>query len=311
MTAQTWIDETRDLLLTDYVEEQATLAGALDASSTSVSFVLPSAIVPGVVAGATIEIGTELMYVFSVSGAGLATVKRGYKGSEAAAHSDGDLVTVNPKFPAYQILDALNHELRDLSSPQHGLFQIKNVEVTFNAAQDGYDLTGVTDDILSIYQVTYSDPGSEASEPAITEYALRRDRNTSSFPSGYGLILHSDAWPGETVRVLYKCGFGTLTDGTTALSTTGLHPEAYDLPALGAALRLMSSRPIRREFLDEQGSSRSAEEVVSGAISASMRDLRALRLDRINAETTRLYSQYPATWTRSGGRTQTSIYRGV
>ena len=26
MTAQTWIDETRDLLLTDYVEEQATLA---------------------------------------------------------------------------------------------------------------------------------------------------------------------------------------------------------------------------------------------------------------------------------------------
>ena len=311
MTAQTWIDETRDLLLTDYVEEQATLAGALDASSTSVSFALPSAIVPGVVAGATIEIGTELMYVFSVSGAGLATVKRGYKGSEAAAHSNGDLVTVNPKFPAYQILDALNHELRDLSSPQHGLFQIKTVEVTFNAAQDGYDLTGVTDDILSIYQVTYSDPGSEASEPAITEYALRRDRNTSSFASGYGLILHSDAWPGQAVRVLYKCGFGTLTNGTTALSTTGLHPEAYDLPALGAALRLMSSRPIRREFLDEQGSSRSAEEVVSGAISASMRDLRALRLDRINAETTRLYSQYPATWTRSGGRTQTSIYRGV
>ena len=77
MTAQTWIDETRDLLLTDYVEEQATLAGSLDASSTSVSFALPSAIVPGVVAGATIEIGTELMYVFSVSDAGLATVKRG------------------------------------------------------------------------------------------------------------------------------------------------------------------------------------------------------------------------------------------
>ena len=61
---------------------------------------------------------------------------------------------------------------------------------------------------------------------------------------------------------------------TTALSTTGLHLEAYDLPALGAALRLMSSRPIRREFLDEQGSSRSAEEVPPGAISASMRDLR-------------------------------------
>ena len=310
MTAQTWIDETRDLLLTDYVEEQATLGAALDASETVVSFALPSATVPGVVAGATIEVGTELMYVFSVT-SGAATVRRGYKGSEASSHAIGSLVTVNPKFPAYQILDALNHELRDLSSPQHGLFQIKTVEVTFNAAQDGYDLAGVTDDILSIYQVTYSDPGSEASEPSITEFSLRRDRNTSSFPSGYGLILHSDAWPGETVRVLYKTGFSTLTDSTTALSTTGLHTEGYDLPALGAALRLMSSRPIRREFLDEQGSSRMAEEVPAGAVSASMRDLRGLRLERINAEATRLNGQYPAIWTRSGGRTQTSIYRGV
>jgi len=310
MTAQTWIDETRDLLLTDYVEEQATLGAALNASETVVSFALPSATVPGVVAGATIEVGTELMYVFSVT-SGAATVRRGYKGSEASSHAIGSLVTVNPKFPAYQILDALNHELRDLSSPQHGLFQIKTVELTFNAAQDGYDLTGVTDDILSIYQVTYSDPGSEASEPSITEFSLRRDRNTSSFPSGYGLILHSDAWPGETVRVLYKTGFSTLTDSTTALSTTGLHTEGYDLPALGAALRLMSSRPIRREFFDEQGSSRMAEEVPSGAVSASMRDLRGLRLERINAEATRLNGQYPAIWTRSGGRTQTSIYRGV
>ena len=310
MTAQTWIDETRDLLLTDYVEELATLGANINDSATNVSFALPAAIVPGVVPGATIEIGTELMYVFAVTD-GLATVSRGYKGSTAASHTAGDLVTVNPKFPAYQILDALNKEISDLSSPQHGLFQIKAVEVVFNAAQDGYDLTDVTDDILSIYQITYSDPGSEASEPSITNFSLRRDRNTSSFASGYGLILHTDAWPGETVRVLYKTGFSQLSDSSTALSTTGLHSEAYDLPVLGAALRLMSTRPIRREFLDEQGSSRASEEVVSGAVSASMRDLRQLRNDRVNAEATRLYAQYPDIWTRSGGKSQTSIYRGI
>ena len=310
MTTQTWIDETRDLLLTDYIEELATLSSSMDSSQATISFALPSSAPVGVVAGATIEVGTELMYVFSVSG-GTTTVQRGYKGSAVSAHDNGSLVTVNPKFPAYRILDALNHELRDLSSPQHGLYQIKTVEVTFNAAQDGYDLTGVTDDILSIYQVTYTDPGSESSEPAITEYQLRRNRNTSSFASGYGIILHSDGWPGETVRVLYKTGFSSLAATSTALSTVGLHSEAYDLPPLGAALRLVSSRPIRREFLDEQGSSRGSEEVPPGAISASMRDLRELRLDRINAEATRLDAQYPVTWTRSGGRTQTSIYRGL
>ena len=68
MTAQTWIDATRDMLLTDYIEEQATLAGELTAASTdtSVSFSLPTAIVSGVVPGSTIEIGTELMYVYTV-----------------------------------------------------------------------------------------------------------------------------------------------------------------------------------------------------------------------------------------------------
>ena len=310
MTAQTWIDQTRDLLLTDYVEELATLGADMNSSVTTISFALPSTAPVGVVAGATLEIGTELMYVFSVTD-GTTTVQRGYKGSTAASHTAGDLVTVNPKFPAYQILNAINNELRDLSSPQNGLYQIKTVDLTFSASKDGYDMTGVTDDILSIYQITYADPGSENSEPLITEYSLRRNRNTASFASGYALVLYGDAWPGETVRVQYKTGFTALTNSSTALSTTGLHAEAYDLPALGAALRLMSSRPIRREFLDEQGSSRSAEEVPPGAISASMRDLRELRSLRMNAEASRLDGQYPTYWTRSGaGRTQTHLYRG-
>ena len=310
MTAQTWIDETLDLLLTDYVEELATLGADLNTTETIVSFTLPSTAPAGVVAGSTIQVGTELMYVFSVA-SGAAKVKRGYKGSEAAAHSEDDLVTVNPKFPSYQILDALNHELRDLSSPQHGLFQVKTVDLTFSASQDGYDMTGVTDDILSVYQVTYSDPGSENSEPTITDYKLLRNRDTSSFASGYALVLYSDAWPGQNVRVEYKTGFNTLTDSTTALSTTGLHAEAYDLPVLGAALRLMSSRPIRREFLDEQGMSREVSEVPPGAISASIRDLRALRDSRVNAEVARLHSEYPQYWNRSGaGKTQTHLYRG-
>ena len=311
MTAQTWIDATRDLLLTDYVEELATLGDGMTVDQATISFTLPSATPVGVVAGATLEVGTELMYVFDVATNGTVTVQRGYKGSTAATHDANDLVTINPKFPAYQVLDALNHELRDLSSPQNGLFQIKTVDLTFASAQDGYDMTGVTDDILSIYQITYSDPGSENSEPVLPEFTLRRNRNTSSFASGYALILHADAWPGETVRVQYKTGFGTLSNTTTALSTIGLHSEAYDLPVLGAALRLMSSRPIRREFLDEQGSSRSSEEVPPGAISASIRDLRELRSLRMNAEVSRLDGQYPTYWMRSSaGKTQTNLYRG-
>ena len=202
MTAQTWIDETRDLLLTDYTEELATLGGAMDTSATTISFTLPSSSPAGVVAGATLEVGTELMYVFDVATDGTVTVQRGYKGSTAAAHSSGDLVTINPKFPAYQVLDALNHELRDLSSPQNGLFQIKTVELTFDTAKDGYDMTGVTDDILSVYQITFSDPGSENSEPTLPDFTLRRDRNTSSLL--LATLLFSTAMRGLEKRFVFN-----------------------------------------------------------------------------------------------------------
>jgi len=309
MTAQTWIDETKNLLLTDYVEEHDTLGTALNDSETTVNFTHDTA---GIVAGTVIEINTELMYVFSVNAANNdATVKRGFRGTTAASHAEGDLVTVNPKFPAQLVLNAINDELGDLSSPQNGLYQMKTVAFTYNVSQDGYNLTGVTDDILSIYQVTYADLGSEDAEPVLPTWSLRRDRNTGTFASGYALVLHDDATSGQSVRVQYKTGFTALAATSTALSTIGLHSQAYDLPVLGAALRLMSTRPVRREFIDEQGSSRRADEVPSGAVSASMRDLRALRDTRINAEATRLDTQYPTYWMRSGGKTQNSVYRGV
>ena len=80
---------------------------------------------------------------------------------------------------------------------------------------------------------------------------------------------------------------------------SGLATTAYDLPPLGAALNLMSTTPIRREFLDAQGSSRRAEEVPPGAISASMRDLRARRSRRIESEASRIVGMYPQMWTRN------------
>ena len=64
MTAQTWIDETKNLLLTDYVEECDTLGTGLNTTETTVNFTHDTA---GIVAGTIIEIGTELMYVFSVN----------------------------------------------------------------------------------------------------------------------------------------------------------------------------------------------------------------------------------------------------
>jgi len=236
--------------------------------------------------------------VYDVSPAGAATVQRGFRGSDVAAHDAGDIVIVNPKFPSYQILKALNDDLLDLASPQNGMFQIGTVDLTYSTSQAGYDLASVTDEILGIHSVTWSDSGSENAEPDLRKYALKRNRNTSDFASGYALVLYDSAEAGRTIRVSYKTSYNAVASATTALSTVGIHTGGYDLPPLGAAMRLMATRPIRREFLDEQGFSRRAEEVPAGGPSASMRDLRALRADRVNAEATRLDAQYPTFWQR-------------
>ena len=58
-------------------------------------------------------------------------------------------------------------------------------------------------------------------------------------------------------------------------------------------MALMTTRPIRREFLDAEGTSRMAAEVPPGAISASFRDLMGRREARLRAESARLATMYP------------------
>ena len=296
-TAQAWIDETRDLLLSGYVEELLVLGASVGISDTQLT--ITDAADSGIVPGVIIEIDSEAMYVQKVSGT--VDVIRGYGASEPAAHDNLSIVRVSPKFPTYRILEALNNDLRDLSAPDNGVFQIKTFTTTYNANKQGYDLTedGVSltnEAVQSIYAVSYSDPVTvEAREPEIRKWGLKRDRITTSFTSGMALVLYEAAFPGKKVNVSYKSPL-TLISGVASSfnkSSTGLQSTAYDLPPLGAALALMAAAPIRREFIDAQGSSRRAEEVPPGAISGAIRDLRFRRETRVAAEAARLATMYP------------------
>lgn len=292
-TVQKWIDETRDMLLSGYVEELLQLAS--DATSSATSVTVTGADNSGIVAGVVIEIDLEAMYVTSITGTEV-NVIRGYGGSDPVSHTAMDVVRISPKFPAYRIFSALNDDLRDLSSPDNGIFQMKSLQsITYNAAKQGYDLTGLTnEEVQSIYSITYADPVTvEAREPSIRKWDLKRDRATGTFASGMALVLYEDAFPGKKLNISYKSPLTVATATTDQQSSTGLQATAYDLLPLGAALALMTTTPIRREFIDAQGSHRRAEEVPPGAISASMRDLRLRREVRVASEAARLTAMYP------------------
>jgi len=282
------VESTKRYLYSGYQDELNRLNGATDATATTLNLAFDP---KGLSRGTLIAIDLEEMFVWDINQRAV-TVQRGMNGSVATGHNDSALVHIKPKFSSFRIMQELNNELRDLSSPENGLFRVLTVDLTYNAAYSGYDLPG---DILSIHEVRYAGyTGRDYHKLGLFEFV--RDMPTGDFGSGNALLLKEAAAPGRGIRVKYRAPFGTigaLTDDVPAV--TGLPATAVDIPPMGAALRLTVPREIKRNFTEGQPEPRRAEEVPPGAVASSPRGLVALRMQRILAEAARLAAQYPIT----------------
>lgn len=282
-----------DYLLTGSREIRNRNTSSLDA--TVATIVLDYA-VTGLAVGAKVSIDLEDMAVLAVDQANRTlTVTRGDFGSTAATHAAASTVYVNSRFTSAQILRAVNAELNALSSPVNGLFQMRAVELTFNSAYQGFDL-GSTTGLISIWEVRYKAVDSTKDHPLIwrDRWELRHNMNTADFASGDALFIRDFVASAATVRVTYKSSFSPLTTvADNVASIAGLHAEAHDILPMGAAVRLVAGREIRRNFDEAQGDTRRAAEVPPGANLGSLRDVAALREMRIGEERARLARKYP------------------
>lgn len=291
-TTASLIEDTKRILFTGRPDQQNKLAADVTAGATLLTFQFP---LEGIQEGASVQVGLELFYVWSVSpGAQTAVVQPAQQGSSAADHDSGDLVTVNPRYSDYAILRALNDDLLDLSSPMNGLYQQKQVDLTWVDAEGGYDLTGVTslEDISDLW----IQRGGVTSRDwqKVTNFELARNVDTTLFPSGFALFITDQADAGSSLRVQYRAPFGQLATLTDDVQTvTGLPRTANDIPPLGAAARLTRSAEIRRNDPSSQGDSRRANEVPSGAIRRSGDQLWGDRQRRVMAEVARLGQANP------------------
>ena len=287
-TAATVIDRTLRQLLSGTVEARNKLASTIDANATTVVASYP---LEGLRAGQILEIDSELMYIWTAdTGTKSLVVERGYNGTTAAAHTANALIKVNPRFPRAQVLESINDEMADLSSPMHGLFQVKTLDIDYNGSDTMIDLTGVTSiiDILNVSVRYLTDD-----YPVARKIRLVRDVPTDDFPSGYALRFDQGVFPGR-LRIVYKAAYVTASTESSDINTTcGIQESVTDIVAIGAQLRLMSPREIKRNFTESQGDSRRAEEVPSGAVGGSITNLQRLRRDRIQAEAARLMRSYP------------------
>jgi len=286
-TAGQLIDRVNSELLAGTVEERNKLAASTDSSQTDIEMTYS---LGSLRENTVFQIGTELMYVWEVNTTSkTATVDRGYGGTTAAAHTIGDIATVSPRFPRHQILNGLNADLADLSSPMNGLFQMKTVDVSYNGSDRMVNLTGVTE-IIDLYDVRYRYLNDDY--PIVRNVRLLRDMPVSDFASGFVLAFDAPVRAGS-VRVLYKAPYTAFATEADTVADAGGTASLDDLLILGAQIRVMAGREVKRNFTESQGDTRRAEEVPAGAVGGSILNLQRLRRDRIQAEAARLNRQYP------------------
>lgn len=286
-TAGNLVDRTVQELLAGTVEERNKLASSVSSSDTTLTL---SYALGSLRENSVFEIESELMYVWEANSTSkTVTVERGFGGTTAASHSAGAIATVNPRFPRNQVLTALNTELSDLSSPMNGLYQIKTTTVNYNGSDRMVNLPSVTS-MIDLYDVRFRYLSDDW--PVIRSVRVLRDMPTSDFASGFALAFDENLMSG-TYRVIYKDKFGSFTNEASTVASVGASTELEDLLVLGAQVRVMSGREVKRNFTESQGDTRRAEEVPAGAVTNSINNLLRLRRDRIQAEAARLARLYP------------------
>lgn len=275
-------------LLSGTVEERNRLVASINTSATTltVSFDLG-----GIRPGSVIEIGSEQMYVWDVNEAVKSvTVERAFNGTVASAHTQNSSIIVNPRFPRAMLLEALNDELADLSSPMHGLFSVRVLDLIYNGSDRQINLPAVADviDIIEVRSRYKSDDYQK-----VNKVKLLRDMPTKDFGSGMALQFDQQVRNGD-VRLTYKAPFGKAVNESDNIQTVCGFPEsAEDILVMGCQIRLMSPREMKRNFTESQGDTRRSDEVPAGAVSGSITNLLRMRRDRITAEAARLARKYP------------------
>ena len=218
-------------------------------------------------AGAIIEIGQELMYTTALNAAAnTITVKRGQRGTTAAAHSSGDLIKIAPAFPRKNIYDAIVDQIKNLYPT---LFAVETLDVTsgtgyrilgnYGSDQDSYNY--LVTPIKAISQ--YTDWSSGSDQTGLTykpvgielidlpnpftwtdDTSTERTKTYTTGPDVVHALQFAGIASGHTTYVTFKKKFVIPTAETTTLTAVGLETEYEPIVMAGVAAQLLAGKDI-------------------------------------------------------------------
>ena len=194
-TYNDWIEKTWRRVYSGANDSIVQLATAI--TPTTTSFGVTPAQSTVMRNGAILSVDLEVLLVVNWNqNNGTATVVRGYEGSVPCAHAADALVYVQPKYTKFDIGIALNDELKRLSSPDSGLFQVGVSTVTYNPVYMGYDLGTIPTDFIDVLEIRHKIPFPTRNYPKISKWkVLRSIPDATVFPSGAGIVIYEGGYP--------------------------------------------------------------------------------------------------------------------
>jgi hypothetical protein len=247
--------------------------------------------VTGITPGSILSSGLNVWYVKGVnSSTNQVYVIPGYDDSPQQAAATGDQVIIKPRVTTWYLFNAINDEIRKLSSPMNGLYRVGTWTVDVSPTYQTYEVPTEALHMTNILRVRYRWPGT----PDVWS-----DIRTSSYrwivsETGNKIQLLVNVPSGTEIEFTYKAPF---IEATSLLDDPvedcGLATTMLDIPAIGAAATLLKTTDARRNQISAQGDSRRAGEVPSGAnlSSASFMD-REYKM-RVQDEYARLVQRFP------------------
>lgn len=281
------IQETRRHLAGHNKLEYNRLDGALNDTTETLTLEWAAG---GITVGTYICINTEMMLVTSVTGLTVG-VLRGMLGSFPETHDDNTLIEVNPRWSSYVIKEELKNEIRSWGSD---LFAPTTIEVSASSkTKQAIDLD-IDTGFYHVLEVRRAPTTGETTWPRIRHFEVMRNADTDTFSSGLAIQLLEEVKSGA-VRVTYAAHFdiGTFADGLSLVTDVGMSESQLDIPALGAAWRLLAIDEAARTDLSPRHVSGRRDEVPPGHATSAAAALKQLRDHRLGEEAARLRARWP------------------
>ena len=216
--------------------------------------------------GTIIEINQELMICTDLNAVtNTITVKRGMKGTSAAAHTAGDLIKLSPPFPRKNVFDAVCDQIKNLFPT---LFAVETQSITTGTGYTllgSYNAPGTHNYIMSILgaisQYTDFSAGSDTTgvnfSPVTSSLielpnpftytdsdGVSRTITYTTGPSVVHAIQFAGIASGHTAHVTFKKKFIEPTAEDNTLAEIGLEDEYVPIIMAGVAAQMMSGRDI-------------------------------------------------------------------